>query len=108
MKKIEVFDPAMCCPTGVCGPSVDPKLVQFAADLDWLKEQGVAVERYNLAQQPDKFAMCAPVTDAMALAGDLCLPLILADGVIVSQGVYPDRRELARMAGLGGEQEGAE
>lgn len=100
MKKIEVYDPAMCCPTGVCGPSVDPKLVQFAADLEWLKENGVAVERYNLAQQPDKFADNKAVTDTMGLAGDLCLPLILADGEIVSRSSYPGRNALAALAGL--------
>lgn len=100
MKKIEVFDPAMCCPTGVCGPNVDPKLVQFAADLEWLKTRGVKMERYNLAQQPDKFADCKPVTDAMALTGELCLPLILADGEIVSRGSYPTRDDLASLAGI--------
>ena len=52
MKTIEVFDPAMCCSTGVCVPSVDPALARFAADLDWLGGQGVSVERFNLAQQP--------------------------------------------------------
>jgi hypothetical protein len=100
MKKIQVYDPAMCCPTGVCGPSVDPTLVQFAADLEWLKEKGVQVERYNLAQQPDKFTDCKQVTDAMALAGDLCLPLILADGEIVNRGSYPGREDLAVLAGI--------
>lgn len=56
MKKLEVFDPPLCCSTGVCGPSVDPALVQFAADLHWLANQKAAVERYNLAQQPEAFA----------------------------------------------------
>ena len=55
-KKIEVFDPSMCCSTGVCGTEVDPKLVQFASDLAWLKQQGVLVERFNLAQQQGAFA----------------------------------------------------
>ena len=90
----------MCCSTGVCGPNVDPNLVQFAADLKWLKEKGVVVERYNLAQQPDKFADCKTVTDAMALAGDLCLPLILANGKIVSRNSYPKRADLAKFAGM--------
>jgi hypothetical protein len=48
MKKLEVYDPAMCCSTGVCGVDVDPVLVQFAADLAWIGEQGVSVTRYNL------------------------------------------------------------
>lgn len=52
MIAVRVFDPAMCCSTGICGPSVDPQLVRFAADLDWLKGQGVSVERFNLSQQP--------------------------------------------------------
>jgi hypothetical protein len=100
MHKIEVFDPPMCCPTGVCGPEVDPKLVKFAADLEWLKGRGVEVERYNLAQQPDKFASSKTVADAMVLAGDLCLPLILANGKIISRNTYPKRADLARFAGI--------
>lgn len=56
MASVKVFDPAMCCSTGVCGPSVDPKLVRFAADLDWLRSKEAGVERYNLAQQPAAFA----------------------------------------------------
>ena len=55
MKKMLVFDPPLCCPTGVCGPSIDPRLTRFAADLDWLKQNGVQVERFNLAQQPGAF-----------------------------------------------------
>lgn len=100
MTLIEVFDPPMCCPTGICGPNVDPKLVQFAADLEWLAGKGVQVERYNLAQQPDKFAGCKPVTDAMVLAGELCLPLILVNGEIASRNTYPDRTALAVLAGI--------
>ena len=50
MAKLQVYDPAMCCSTGVCGPSIDPLLSRFAADLEWLKSKGVAVERFNLAR----------------------------------------------------------
>jgi len=100
MPKLEVYDPAMCCPTGVCGPDVDPKLVEFAADLAWLAEQGVEVNRYNLAQQPDKFVACQAVQNAMALAGELCLPMILVDGKVVSQNKYPSREQLSEWAGV--------
>ena len=100
MRKIEIYDPPLCCPTGVCGPNVDPKLVQFAADLEWLKSRDVMVERYNLAQQPDKFAASELVKQAMTLAGELCLPLILVDGKIVSRNTYPKRSDLAGFAGV--------
>lgn len=100
MKKLEVFDPPQCCSTGVCGPSIDPKLAQFAADLHWLANQRLSVERYNLAQQPMAFATNAAVNGALKQSGNDCLPLILMDGAIVSQGRYPNRRELARLAGV--------
>jgi hypothetical protein len=100
MKRMEVFDPPMCCSTGVCGPSVDPALVRFAADLHWLANQRIAVERYNLAQQPQAFATSAVVKTALKEHGNECLPLILLDGLIVSEGHYPTRAELARLAGV--------
>lgn len=93
--KIEVFDPAMCCSTGVCGPSVDPALPQFAADLEWLKAKGVAVERYNLAQQVAAFAANPLVKRALNSKGTKCLPIVLVDGEIKSEGSYPKREQLA-------------
>ncbi len=99
MPKIQVFDPAMCCPTGVCGPEVDPALVRFAADLEWLKENGVAVERFNLSQEPAAFVGNPEVVAAMRGRDD-ALPLLLLDGKIVAQGAYPTRRSLAGLLGL--------
>jgi hypothetical protein len=100
MKKLEIFDPPMCCSTGVCGPAVDPVLVRFAADLHWLVNKGIAVERYNLAQQPQAFAASAIVKRTLREHGNKCLPLILRDGVIAAQGGYPTRAELAKLTGI--------
>ena len=100
MKTIEVFDPALCCSTGVCGPSVDPALAQFAGDVEWLSARGVAVERFNLAQQPGAFAEREIVREALREQGEGCLPLIVADGSVVSVGSYPDRAALAELAGV--------
>lgn len=100
MTKLAVYDPPMCCSTGVCGPAVDPVLPRLAADLDWLKRQGIAVERYNLAQQPQAFASNPIVTAALREHGNDCLPLILVDDRVVSRGTYPGRAELARWLGL--------
>lgn len=99
-KLVQVYDPPMCCPTGVCGPSVDPVLPRFAADLDWLKGQGLAVERYNLAQEPAAFVANPTVTEALRERGNGCLPLILVDGFIVSDGHYPARATLAALIRL--------
>ena len=98
--KIQVFDPPMCCSTGVCGPSIDPELVRFTSDLAWLERQGVEVERYNLSQQPAAFVGNELVKDALAREGNDCLPLTLLDGAVVCRGKYPTRAELATYAGI--------
>ena len=100
LKKLEVYDPAMCCSTGVCGPQVDPALVRFAADLKWLQEQGVEVRRFNLSQDPGAYVENGTVKAALAATGEAVLPLMLADGKVASTGRYPERNELAKFAGL--------
>jgi AhpD family alkylhydroperoxidase len=96
--KIRVFDPPMCCSTGVCGPSVDPELVRFAADLDWLKAQGVEIERFNLSQQPFDFTGDPEVNAALQAGGVDVLPIVKVGGRIQSQGCYPTREQLAAWA----------
>ena len=100
MKTIQVFDPALCCSSGVCGPETDPALVTFAADADWAKKQGANIERFNLAQQPLVFAQNETVKGFLARSGKDSLPLILVDGEVALAGRYPTRDELARWAGL--------
>ena len=98
--RLEVFDPAMCCSTGVCGPTGDPALARVAADLEWLREHGVAVSRHNLAQEPDAFVSNATVRAALESGGVARLPMVLANGRLLSEGAYPSRAALARAAGL--------
>ena len=102
MTAVRVFDPAMCCSTGVCGPSVDPQLPRFAADLGWLKAQGVSVERFNLSQQPAAFAEDHAVGSVLETKGVAGLPVVKVNGEVRSSGVYPSRAELAAWAGIGG------
>lgn len=100
MTLLQVFDKPMCCSTGICGPKVDPVLPTFASDLAWLKDQGVAVERFNLAQQPQAFVSHADVKDAIRENHEVVLPLVRVNGEIVSKGVYPTRSQLASWCGV--------
>jgi hypothetical protein len=100
MSTIQVFDPALCCSSGVCGVDIDQALVTFAADVDWLKSQGVTVERANLAQQPQAFADNTQVRQLLQSQGDKALPAVLVGDEVKSSGRYPSRTELARWAGL--------
>jgi hypothetical protein len=93
MKKILIYDPPMCCDSGVCGPDVDPLLPRFAGMLAQIEGQGVAVERYNLAQQPMAFAQNQEVRAILEKEGTEALPLIYVDGVLEMQGRYPEIEE---------------
>jgi hypothetical protein len=100
MKSIQVYDPALCCSTGVCGVDVDQALVNFSADLAWAKAHGVLVERFNLAQQPMAFAENPLVKRFLERSGAGTLPLVIVDGEVALAGRYPLRAELARLAGI--------
>ena len=95
MPTIQIFDPALCCSTGVCGAETDQALVTFSADVDWAKQSGAQIERFNLAQQPLAFADNTTVKGFLERSGQEALPLILVDGDIALAGRYPNRTELA-------------
>jgi len=97
MLKLEVFDPAMCCATGICGNSVDPKLVTFASDLEWLKKQGVDVVRHGLSFESAEFVKNEAVKNTLQSDGNDCLPIIVIDNKIVSKACYPSREKLAEL-----------
>ena len=100
MKKVQIFDPALCCSSGVCGTDVDQKLVDFSADADWAKQQGLVIERFNLAQQPMAFADNAAVKGLLERSGESALPVTLVDGEVAFAGRYPSRDDLARWLGV--------
>ncbi len=106
MPKVEVFDPPMCCATGVCGPEVDPTLARFGGDLGRLSRAGVLVTRYNLAQDPRAFMENATVLQTLREQGSDVLPMVLVDGGVVSTGRYPSFIELAGWTGVNGDGSG--
>jgi hypothetical protein len=97
---LEVFDPAMCCSTGVCGPSVDPQLARFEADLRWLAAQGASVTRYNLAAEPGEFVARPVVAAMLASGGEDVLPIVLVDGKLLFSGTWPSRTDLGAPLGI--------
>ncbi|MCE2790833.1 MAG: arsenite efflux transporter metallochaperone ArsD [Planctomycetota bacterium] len=99
MALVQVFDPPMCCSTGVCGPEVDSALPQFAADLERLRAVGHKVQRFNLAQQPLEFVQNQTIHKLISTAGTNCLPVVLIEGKLVAQGTYPSLQELTAWIG---------
>lgn len=100
MPVIRVYEPALCCNTGVCGPDVDQALVSFTADLNLLAGRGTDIDRHNLANDPQAFAHNETVRAFLQVAGSEGLPLTTVDGVTVMTETYPTREQLLRFAGL--------
>ena len=98
--KIEIYDPAMCCSSGLCGPSVDPVLVKMNEALLALKKQGVEVERFSLAQQPKAFMSNKKVADLLYKNGKSMLPVTMVNGEVLKTGVYPSYEELCKALGI--------
>ena len=95
--QIELYEPAMCCSTGVCGPSADQQLIAVRDDVRWAENQGATIERHNLTSYPDAFVANTKVTGLMHALGDGALPALVVDGEIIVHGRYPSRDELARV-----------
>jgi hypothetical protein len=93
MKTIQVYDPPMCCSTGVCGTDIDPDLVNFAAMLSQLATHGIKIERFNLGNQPMAFAENPVVKALLEREGPEALPVIFWDGEEYLKGRYPTKEE---------------
>jgi hypothetical protein len=99
MKKIEIFDPAMCCSTGVCGPSIDAELLRVAAVVSSLQKNGAEIERHNPASDPKAFADNQLISSMLAKDGTGILPITLLDGKAVKSGEYPTNEEFSSWTG---------
>jgi hypothetical protein len=99
MATLKVFDPPMCCSTGVCGVTADTKLAQLAADLAYLKEQGVLVLRYNLRDDVKEFADHPKVLSEMGEENQY-LPIFMINDQILSKATYPTREQLTGWLGV--------
>lgn len=101
LKVLKVYDPAMCCSSGVCGATVDPALAEFAALLNTIDKSGeVKVERYNLSQQPKAFVDNVRVKDMLSEGKTEVLPLIFVNNELLFKSVYPSKEELLKALGL--------
>lgn len=94
--KIEIFEPTMCCSTGICGPSVDENLVKISEDIEILKNEfeGIVIERYQPQTHAMKFMANMEVGKLVRENGQKILPITVLDGKVIKSGSYPTLEEL--------------
>jgi hypothetical protein len=100
MKKIEIFDPSLCCPTGLCGPNINPDLMRIAAAVEALKRKGVDIQRHNLRDVPQLYIDNAVVNEFLQENGAEGLPVILVDGKVEVSNKYPTNQQLSEWTGI--------
>ncbi|MCF1684413.1 arsenite efflux transporter metallochaperone ArsD [Tetragenococcus halophilus] len=101
MSKISLYEPAMCCDTGVCGPGVDTELLRMSSVVQTLEDtDNVEVERFNLTNNPGAFVENAKVGDLLQTKGAEILPVVLLDGEIVKMAGYPSNDEFSVYSGV--------
>ncbi len=98
--KIEIYDPALCCSSGLCGPGLDPTLVKVNETVLSLQKQGVEVTRYNLAQQPKEFMANKHVAGLLQKNGKNALPITIINGEVFQTGTYPSYEEICKALGI--------
>ncbi len=100
MKKMQIFEPAMCCSTGLCGVSVDPELLRISTLLSALEKNGIKVERYNLSGSPQEFVKNKLINDYIKEKGAEGLPAVVLDGEVVITGRYPSNDEFVKLLNI--------
>lgn len=100
--KIEIYDPPMCCPGGLCGPAIDPELLDVNEALIKIKQEldgRVSVNRYLLSQQAAKFMQNREVLKILQSEGTGALPITVINGQLCKKGKYPTYQELLSAIG---------
>ena len=92
--EVEIFDPPMCCPTGLCGPSLDQTLLDVSEMLLALKAANIAVERYQMASHSNIFIHNNEVMRLVRERQMEALPITLVHGEIIKVGAYPSLVEI--------------
>jgi hypothetical protein len=92
--KIEIYDPPMCCSSGICGPAVDPALLKMNDAVLALKKQGVTIERFNLKSDFLTFKDNARVMALLHESGTKILPVTMIKGKLFKTCEYPTYEEL--------------
>ena len=93
MKKMFIYEPAMCCETGICGVGVDPELLRVSTVINNLRKLGYEVQRYNLTSAPMEFVKNKMINEAIRKDGNKILPITVVDDKVVKSGKYPTNDE---------------
>lgn len=99
MNQIEIYDPPMCCSTGVCGPSVNPELLRVFTVINNLIQKGACIQRYNLSQNPNAFIKNPIIHQLLNKHGHKILPVTVVNNQVIKMSTYMTNDEFIQYSG---------
>lgn len=96
-KRIIIYESAMCCASGVCGPNPDRALLDLQAAIEEIKKAGSQVERYSITLNLKKFRENPQVIKLIQEQQLKALPITALNGNVVKSGSYPTSDELKKL-----------
>lgn len=93
-KKIRIYERGMCCPTGLCGPSIDPEIMRITTAISTLEKNDIDIKRFNLTSNPDEFINNKIINNLLIKEGEEVFPITLINNEIVKKRYYPTNQEL--------------
>lgn len=100
MNEIKIYEPAMCCSTGLCGVNVDKELLRVSTTINALRKKGAKIERYNLSNAPKEFVSNKAINEHINKNGIKTLPIIMVNGEIVKTNSYPTNEDFENWCGI--------
>ena len=97
--KIKIFDPPLCCPTGICGPTVDQTLNDVNEMIAFLQKEGIQVERYQMTSHPHSFLNNTEVMKLVQEKQMAALPITVIYNQVIKTGSYPTIEEINKVLG---------
>lgn len=94
-KTVKIYDPALCCPTGLCGVNIDPELMRIAVVIECLKKKGIIVERFNLRDNPQVYVDNKVINEYLMKESAEVLPITTVNGEVVLTKQYPSNKQIA-------------
>ena len=103
MKKMYIYEGAMCCSTGVCGVRPDEELMRVSSLVDKINKSGASIHRYNLTNNTKEFVENKTINNLLREKGEDILPVVIVDDEVLMTGKYPSNEEFYEMLFLSDE-----
>lgn len=98
--EVIVYEGALCCPSGVCGPEPDKTIINFNEMIRNLADnEQINITRVSMSFDMDRFLQEPLIFGRIRENGPAVLPITMVDGKIILEKKYPVLDDLQHFFG---------